>query len=66
VGSCPSGFSVKLSPALRFVGASKNGAAKKLSPELGIEVSGHVEKLSRKIHMPTAKSSVVGVESVYL
>jgi CRISPR/Cas system-associated protein Cas5 (RAMP superfamily) len=51
---------------LRFVGPSKNGAAKKLSPELGNEVSGHVEKLSRKIHMLTAKSSVVGVESVYL
>jgi hypothetical protein len=66
VGSCPSGFSVKLSPALRFVGAPKNGAAKKLFPELGERVSGHVEMLSRKIHMPTAKSSAVGVVSVYL
>jgi hypothetical protein len=44
----------------------KNAAAKQLSPELGNEVSGHVEKLSRKIHRETAKSSAAGVESVYL
>jgi len=51
---------------LRFVGAVKNAAAKKLSPELGNEVSGLVEKLSRKIHKETTKSYVAGVESVYL
>jgi hypothetical protein len=51
---------------LRFVGVPKNGTAKKLFPELGNGVSGHVEMLSRKIHMPTAKSSALGVVSVYL
>jgi hypothetical protein len=67
VGSCPSGFSVKLQSGFAVVGsATKNAAAKQLSPELGNEVSGHVEKLSRKIHRETAKSSVGGVESVYL
>jgi hypothetical protein len=38
------------------VGAVNNAAAKQLSPELGNEVSGLVEKLSRKIHRETTKS----------
>jgi hypothetical protein len=66
VGSCPSGFSVKLQSGFAVVGSAKNATAKQLSPELGNEVSGHVEKLSRKIHRETAKSSTHGVESVYL
>jgi hypothetical protein len=66
VGSCPSGFSVKLQSGFAVVGSAKNATAKQLSPELGNEVSGHVEKLSRKIHRETAKSSALGVESVYL
>jgi hypothetical protein len=51
---------------LRLIGVAKNAAAKQLSPELGNEVSGVVEKLSRKIHIETTKSYVQGVESVYL
>jgi hypothetical protein len=65
-GLAPLDFRLNFSPALRLVGAAKNAAAKQLSPELGDEVSGVVEKLSRKIHIETTKSYVRGVESVYL
>jgi hypothetical protein len=41
---------------LRPVEAAKNAAIKQLSPELGNEVSGLVEKLSRKIDIKTTKS----------
>jgi hypothetical protein len=56
VVSCLSDFRLSFSPALRSVEAAKNAAIKQLSPELGNEVSGLVEKLSRKIHIETTKS----------
>jgi hypothetical protein len=65
-GLAPLNFRLNFSPALRSVGAVKNAAAKRLSPELGNEVSGLVEKLSRKIHIQTTKSYGFGVVSVYL
>ena len=55
--------SVRLSD---WLGAAKNAAANKCSPELGSAVSGVVENLSRKIHIQTTKSYAYGVESVYL
>jgi hypothetical protein len=66
VGSCPSGFSVKLQSGFAIDWRCENAATKQLSPELGDAVSGLVEKLSRKIHVETTKSYAHGVESVYL
>jgi hypothetical protein len=66
VGSCSSKFSVKLQSGFAVSWSSENAAAKQLCSELGNEVSGVVEKLSRKIHIETTKSYGFGVVSVYL
>jgi hypothetical protein len=66
VGSCPSRFSVTLQSGFAIDWRSEKRGNQATLPELGDEVSGLVEKLSRKIHIETTKSYACGVESVYL
>ena len=65
-GMAPLNFRLNSVRLYDWLGAARNAAANKCSPELGSAVSRVVENLSRKIHMETTKSYAYGVLNVYL